>query len=210
MFEKLIFESSVPRVYASYPISRVRDIPQTVEEINAARRKLHEAFTVFDPVTIDERILRGKMEQTDPPPDTISIALADRWPLAWSECAMDPSDSYPIEIPTEEVAALGAQFGDRWYWQDIDDNIRWRDFALINQSQGVLAYRPRFGDQDPSRGVTRELNYALDVRLIPGHVYSPAEDGDFDSSPFSPSVVVDTDFEDAIENLRGRSAKEGR
>jgi adenylate kinase len=211
MFDKLLFEPEVARIYASYPITHVRANPEAVQEVNDARARLHEEFTVFDPVTIDERILQAKLvgvgSQTDGAPEELCLELSDRWPLNWAQCAVDPSLLYPIRIPRSEVRALGTQREGRWTCRTIDDNIRWRDFALIKQAQGILAYRPCYGRQYPSTGVTRELIHATDMRMIPARVYSPMEDGE-NVSPFAPSADIDTDFEMAITNLK-RAIQEG-
>jgi hypothetical protein len=213
MFDGLIFESARPRIYASYPITKTRSSSDAVAEINIARKRLHAEFVVFDPVTIDERILQFKVEGALPEQRTIEIGSNDRWPLDINDCALDEADRgplYPLQLPTNEIEALGTRFEERWRWQDIDDNIRWRDLALINQSQGVFAYRPRFGNSEPSPGVTRELNYALDVRVLPCHIYSPIKDGDFSNSPFSPSAVVNTtNFDDAVRELKRKLSKDG-
>jgi len=212
VFEKLIFKENTARIYASYPISHVRTDPKAVAQINAVRLRLHDEFIVFDPVTIDERILQAEYEAQMVPaangalPDTISIERSHRWPLSPDNaCILEQADSllYPICIPSSEIESLSAEEGESRRWRDIDDNIRWRDFALINQSQGVLAYRPGYGCKQLSVGVTRELNYAMDTRIIPCVVYWPKEDGPSDNHPFSPNVIfVSSSLDEAIETLK--------
>lgn len=64
MLYSFLLEPEKRRVYASYPISEPRRIAaktgsnDPIEEINRFRTALHERFTVFDPVTIDERPLQ--------------------------------------------------------------------------------------------------------------------------------------------------------
>lgn len=58
MLYRLLCEPARARIYASFPISKTRFVEDRRDEINAFRRAVHEEFTVFDPLCIDEKLLQ--------------------------------------------------------------------------------------------------------------------------------------------------------
>src|SRR5690606_21372190 len=54
---RLMFESTKKKVYLSFPMSHVMDLPATLAEIEAFKRQINEHFITFDPADVDEFIL---------------------------------------------------------------------------------------------------------------------------------------------------------
>src|SRR5256885_11039497 len=54
---RLMFESQKKKVYPSFPMSHVMDLPDTLKEIDRFRAKLAEDFITFDPGDVDEFVL---------------------------------------------------------------------------------------------------------------------------------------------------------
>lgn len=69
MLHSFLLAPEIPRIYASYPISEPRRIAEKtgsnapIQEINRFRSALHEKFTVFDPLSIDERPMQILMSK---------------------------------------------------------------------------------------------------------------------------------------------------
>jgi adenylate kinase len=134
MVYKLLFERHLLRVYTAFPISATRHRTKAVSEINAFRKQVRDEFTVFDPVTIDEY-----------PVTRTSPLRIKRWPM---EDLGSPVDGIH-QMRVSHFTKLKA---------DVLRIIEARDFALVNQSDCVVAYRPYYGGRDdPSKGVDREM-----------------------------------------------------
>lgn len=148
-------------------------------QVDAFRMRLHEQFTVFDPLSIDERILSQAYDCRAKGEDHVAVELAARWPTGFSgeyaSMAAPYDSAYPLSIPVDEIEEA---------INDIDRQIEARDFRLINQVQAVAAYRPDYG-QHRSRGVSSELQYAAQTAGIPVHlIWDESEDGPYATSPF--------------------------
>lgn len=55
---RLLFKPKMLKVYASFPISKTRFADETRSEIDAFRDAMKRDFMVFDPLTIDEKLLQ--------------------------------------------------------------------------------------------------------------------------------------------------------
>lgn len=84
MLYSFLFDPEKPRIYVSYPISEPRRIAERdgtdepIEEINRFRSTLHEIFTVFDPVSIDERPMQILFNKNSPVEQTdLNTAIAE-------------------------------------------------------------------------------------------------------------------------------------
>lgn len=178
MVRRLIFEPTRKRVYLSFPITSTRDDPDSRSEVDDFRNALHEEFTAFDPVTIDERVVVVAFKASGEC-DEVELKLEERWALGYEEGfepMAPPFDSeYPLKIPKDQVSES---------IDDIDRQIEARDFRLIDQAEAAAAYRPSFRKHH-SRGVNAELLYAGQSAGIPVHlVWDDSEDGEYGSSPF--------------------------
>src|SRR5947199_3295434 len=54
---RLMFEQNKKKVYLSFPMSHVMDLPATLAEIEAFKATINEHFICFDPADVDEFIL---------------------------------------------------------------------------------------------------------------------------------------------------------
>src|SRR5688500_2219354 len=57
---RLMFEPHRKKVYLSFPMSHVMDLPKTLDEIEAFKAMINEHFTTFDPADVDEIVLHMK------------------------------------------------------------------------------------------------------------------------------------------------------
>ena len=133
MLYRLLFEPEKLLVYVAFPITSTRKDSKKVDEINKFRMELHEKFTVFDPVTIDEDVLRILLNNKQPGKNLL-IRKNDRWPIPnnWSLCE---DVNYPIKLKADEA---------REVVKDIRDHIMLRDFRLIDQVDYFAGYRPNY------------------------------------------------------------------
>jgi adenylate kinase len=155
---RLMFEPQRKRVYPSFPMTHVMDMPDTLAEIDAFRTALTEHFITFDPGDLDEkRLLFEAGEATKRGDDTITIRVNER------DVTLDVAD-------VTQVAG------------DIDGQIYARDFKLIDQSDMIVSYIPELPGGKPglSSGVERELQHAFECTKEVFVVWRPARE----PSPF--------------------------
>ncbi len=137
---RLMFEPHRKRVYPSFPMTHVIDLPDTLMEIERFRDVLAEHFIAFDPADLDEkRLLFEAGEATKRGDEEIRISLDDR----------------SVVLSVGEIARVAP---------DIDAQIYARDFKLIEQSDMIVSYIPELPDGRPglSSGVERELQHAYE------------------------------------------------
>ena len=179
MVRRLILEPGIKRIYSSFPISSTRDHVDRRKNVDDFRKSLHERFTVFDPLTIDERVLVTALDGMKEGEDNVNIALELRWPPWFNEgleALATPYDSnYPLSIPVDQMIESVT---------DIDRQIEARDYRLIDSVVAVAAYRPSF-NKHHSRGVSSELLYAAQTVGISVHLtWDENLDGVYADSPF--------------------------
>ncbi len=143
---RLVCRPEMRRVYPSFPMSHVVDMPDVLAEIDAFRAKLAEQFITFDPGDVDEKLLleraleaaRQGQEFFDHAPHSFGGGKANEEPL---------------RVRTREVLDIAG---------DIDGQIYMRDFKLIDQSDMIVSYIPELAGGIPglSSGVERELQHA--------------------------------------------------
>lgn len=186
----LIFVKDPIGLYLSYPISRTRNYPERVQNINSFRHSMYDLgqeldLVIFDPVTIDELSLttaplEGEYRVLD---NTI------RWPLESELLVSEPT--WPIRIPDVEVEEARL---------DIGNNIRQRDFRLIDQSIFTTVFRKNYGGS--SRGVQAEIGYTNNSGKR-AYVYDPPDDGtDLGPHPFNPDEIGSRDLDKFFERIR--------
>lgn len=138
---RLMFEPHRRKVYPSFPMTHVMDMPAVLAEIDGFRDALAEHFITFDPGDLDEKRL-----------------LVDA-----AEAAKDGRDRFTLSINGRDivfrVADVIAVAG------DIDGQIYARDFKLIDQSDMIVSFIPELADGKPglSSGVERELQHAFEA-----------------------------------------------
>lgn len=180
-----------PRLYLSFPITLVRDDPEARREIDKFRAAMHGRFYAFDPLTMDERVLRTARRRGE----VRVVEAGDRWllPDGVRPAVEDEPELYPMEIPADQVEEVLA---------DIDNLIKFKDFRYILQSDAVAVYRP-FMRRLFHRGVFSEIMYATNTahkRLV---IYWPPEDKvPGMDSPFDPGVgTVEENLDSFFQQL---------
>jgi len=137
----LIYEPEKRKVYPSFPMTHVMDLPDTLAEIDAFRDVLAEHFITFDPGDLDEkRLLFEAGAATQRGEDTITMHVAGR----------------DVTFNVGEITNVAG---------DIDGQIYARDFKLVDQSDMIVSYVPELPNGKPglSSGVERELQHAHEV-----------------------------------------------
>jgi len=173
MLYRLLFDRKKLVLYASFPITSTRTDPKKIDEINEFKKKLEEKYTVLDPATIDELVIKEKTKVESEyvqmkannaiEKECDGLVLFKRLHGNYSR-----STTYPPNLDLKELFSLQ---------QAIKKQVEKRDYRMVAQSEDVVAYRPYWGGRtDPSGGVDAELSYAndLDKGIL---AYHPADDG---------------------------------
>ena len=155
---RLMFEPQRKRVYPSFPMTHVIDMPEIMAEIERFRDALAEHFITFDPADFDEkRLLHEAGEATKRGEDHVVIDVHGR----------------QIKLAVSEIASIA---------RDIDAQIYARDFKFIEQSEMIVSYIPALPNGHPvlSSGVERELQHAFESTKEVFVIWRP----DCEPSPF--------------------------
>jgi len=147
---RLVCRPEMRRVYPSFPMSHVVDMPEVLAEIDAFRAALADHFITFDPGDVDEKLLldRALAAVKD------GKDFFDHMP---HQLGGVQSEMQAIRMKTREVLDIAG---------DIDGQIYMRDFKLIDQADMIVSYVPELpgegGKSIPglSSGVERELQHA--------------------------------------------------
>ena len=141
---RLICRPEMRKVYPSFPMSHVVDMPEVLAEIDAFRAKLAERFITFDPGDVDEKLLLER---------ALEAARAGEEFFAHAPHSFGAAPGKPLRVRTREVLDIAG---------DIDGQIYMRDFKLIDQSDMIISYIPELPGGIPglSSGVERELQHA--------------------------------------------------
>lgn len=144
-------------------------------------------FVTYDPSAIDEIpiLVKGRNAQKEES-ETISIGPDDFWParclpqdrLAGKDIVEELGT---VEIPVSEIKELSVtRISDTSKsWSSIERQVRSRDFRLIDQADGLVAYRPTLGGRW-SKGVLAEVNHTRDVLRRPFFLIRDTTDGSVD------------------------------
>lgn len=137
---RLMFEPNRKRVYPSFPMTHVFDLPNVLAEIDLFRDALADHFITFDPADVDEKRLLHKARQA----------------------TLRGDQTVEIEANGRTISLTAAAITD--IAQDIDAQIYARDFKLIDQSDMIVSYIPALKSGKPalSSGVERELQHAFE------------------------------------------------
>jgi hypothetical protein len=147
---RLIFRPEMKKVYPSFPMSHVADLPGTLAEINDFRAKIAEHFIAFDPGDVDEKLLADA---------AIRAAQEGKGSLVIPHPApagpMGPASTEKLTLKLQDLLAI---------LPDIDGQIYARDFMLVRQADMIISYIPELPGGKPglSSGVERELQHAHD------------------------------------------------
>ncbi len=172
---RLLFEPERKRIYPSFPMTHVMDMPDVLTEIDVFREVLADHFITFDPGDLDEkRLLFMAAEAIQAGKDSFTLEIHGR----------------DVTFDAHEVSRIDA---------DIDGQIYARDFELIDQSDMIVSYVPKMADGKPglSSGVERELQHAFEVTKEVYVVWKP----DSEPSPFITETSTRV-FESVDETLQ--------
>lgn len=138
---RLVTDPTMKKVYPSFPMSHVADMPDIMAEINAFRAALADRFIAFDPGDVDEKLLLER---------AIEAAKEGR---DFVEARMPDGEEFRVKV--REVLDIAG---------DIDGQIYMRDFKLIDQSDMIVSFIPELlgGVPGLSSGVERELHHAYE------------------------------------------------
>lgn len=142
---RLVTRPDMKKVYPSFPMTHVVDMPDVLAEINGFREELAKHFIAFDPGDVDEKLLlENALAATRDGRDFIEATVlgpGDR-----------PAD---IQVPVKQVLDIAG---------DVDGQIYARDFKLIDQSDMIVSLVPELPGGVPglSSGVERELQHAFE------------------------------------------------
>jgi adenylate kinase len=137
---RLMFEPQRKRVYPSFPMTHVMDLPDVLARIDRFREIIAEHFITYDPGDLDEkRLLFDAGEAIKRGEQTIPVHVNGR----------------DITLKVTEVTQIA---------NDIDSQIYARDFKLIDQADMIISYVPTLPNGKPglSSGVERELQHAFE------------------------------------------------
>jgi adenylate kinase len=145
---RLITRPDMKKVYPSFPMSHVVDMPEILAEIDHFRAEIAKHFIAFDPGEVDEKLLLERAIE------------ASRNAQDWLEVQPHSfggrrGGTEPIRVSVREVLDIAG---------DIDGQIYMRDFKLIDQSDMIVSFIPELPGGMPglSSGVERELQHAFE------------------------------------------------
>jgi adenylate kinase len=144
---KLVTRPDVRKVYPSFPMSHVVNMPDILAEIDSFRASIAEHFIAFDPADVDEKLLLDRaLDAARDGKDWVNIENHTFGGRAGSE---------DLRLPVREVLDIAG---------DIDGQIYMRDFKLVDQSDMIVSYIPELEGGVPglSSGVERELHHAFE------------------------------------------------
>ena len=142
---RLVARNDMKKVYPSFPMSHVVDLPDVLAEIDQFRAALAEHFITFDPGDVDEKLLLDSgIEAAKNGKDWIEVE-----PHTFGGRV----DGEPMRVSVREILDIAG---------DIDGQIYMRDFRLIDQSDMIVSLVPELPGGIPglSSGVERELQHA--------------------------------------------------
>lgn len=186
---KLLREPTSPKVYAAFSISGVREEsdPETKQrlkdETTRYRKELYDrGLIVFDPATLDDRLLINRVISDEAPrKEILQIEAHERWPYRvgsegdYEPAVEDPIGTFPIKLSHAEAFLLrGPAAPPHQPYYDIDAHITQIDLRYVRQADFVTVWRP-FSKGVPSVGCYREAKSAV-AQDKPVVAFSPLED----------------------------------
>lgn len=135
---RLIFHPQFKKVYLSFPMTHVADLPAVQAEIDRFRGMLAEHFICFDPGDLEEKRLHNiAVRAAEENRKTIEVDVLGQ----------------PVQFEVAEILSIVG---------DIHGQIYARDFKFIEQADMIVSYVPQDAAGKPiiSSGVERELQHA--------------------------------------------------
>jgi len=137
---RLIFQPRYRKVYASYPMTHVADMPEVADELRRFRAAVAEHFVCFDPGDLEEKELHNL---------AVQAAESGQKSLDINRLGQN------VRFDVAEILSLAG---------DIHGQIYARDFKFIEQADMIVSYVPEGPGGKPilSSGVERELQHAYE------------------------------------------------
>ena len=225
---KLIFDSKCHRIYLSFPISEPKRQYKAspakgmalMDQIDEFRTYMSKHFVAFDPLTIDELPLQFALRKAKKNQKVISVDTSEQtrqiWPNTYKSalCGIRPNTKIRCQRDELEIISSGKptirDITGGPYASELDYQVASRDFRLIDQSDGVIVYRPGLMKEAWDIGGTRaELGYASNKdRKKPVIVIHDLADGDLNKPPLTldvdPNNVIRSKQKHEFDNPRKR------
>ena len=191
---RLLCRPEMKKVYPSFPMSHVVDMPDVLAEIDTFRAALAEHFITFDPGDVDEKLLLDRALEA------ARAGNIDQWlDVTPHTFGGSKAGDEPIRVRVREVLDIAG---------DIDGQIYMRDFKLIDQADMIVSYVPELPGTDGkmipglSSGVERELQHAFEHAKEVYVVWKPSKP----PSPFitETSTKVFTSTDEALEYFEAK------
>lgn len=143
---RLICKPEMRKVYPSFPMSHVVDMPDVLAEIDGFRASLAKHFVCFDPGDVDEKLLLDA---------AIAAAKEGRDFVEMKPGSFTGSAGKSLRVSVKQVLDIAG---------DVDGQIYARDFKLVDQSDMIVSLVPELPGGVPglSSGVERELHHAFE------------------------------------------------
>jgi hypothetical protein len=175
---RLIFKPEMRKVYTSFPMTHVMDLPETLAKIDAFRAAIAQHLITFDPGDLDERRLLSEADEAaQRGATTITVDVNGR----------------DVEFDVAEVSGIAG---------DIDAQIYARDFKLIDQADMIVSFIPELPNGKPalSSGIERELQHAYEATREVYVVWEPKAE----PSPFITETAtgVFSSCEEALKHFQ--------
>ena len=182
---RLVTMPELKKVYPSFPMSHVADMPEVLQEIDHFRAELARHFIAFDPGDVDEKLLLDNaLEASREGKDWIMIE-----PHSFGG---GRAEAEPFRVSVREVLDIAG---------DIDGQIYMRDFKLIDQADMICSLIPELPGGVPglSSGVERELQHAWEHTKEVYVVWKPQKN----PSPFitETATKIFSSVEDALTHF---------
>ncbi len=172
---RLIFRPEMKKVYPSFPMTHIFDLPEILAEVNAFRARLAEKFITFDPGDVDEKLLADQaVNAAREGKQSIEVPFGETTETGRKAKG---KSSGSLSLKVADILSI---------LPDIDGQIYARDFLLVRQSDMIVSYIPELpmpggvGKPGLSSGVERELQHAHDHGRESYVIWKPAKD----PSPF--------------------------
>ncbi|MHC4220363.1 MAG: hypothetical protein ACYSU7_18130, partial [Planctomycetota bacterium] len=186
-FLRLVTRPDMKKVYPSFPMTHVVDMPDVLAEIDHFRAELAQRFITFDPGDVDEKLLLDRA--------LAAAANGEDWVTASSHAFGGAQTESPLRVSVREVLDIAG---------DIDGQIYMRDFKLIDQSDMICSFIPELPGGLPglSSGVERELQHAFEHTKEVYVVWKPKKS----PSPFitETATKVFPTVDDALDHFETR------
>ena len=152
---RLICRPNMKKVYPSFPMSHVVDMPDVLAEIDHFRAQLAEHFICFDPGDVDEKLLLDRAIAAARDGKEFIEVEPHSFGGAKGSGTGGGGSAGPLRVRVREVLDIAG---------DIDGQIYMRDFKLIDQSDMIVSLVPELAGGVPglSSGVERELQHAFE------------------------------------------------